>query len=416
MADLDAVLSASKYSSSPETLQRVVELVLEGHSREQAASLAGASLNTVKFWVKRGLIPSRPQGIRVQGRARKPRKRQPSKRIRDPRTRPSVGTIQTNHYLLGDRRLHKQVARLILSTPEETPQELDPADLLLLRSVQEAGPSGISLRDAIALFPRESRRERFHACLHRIIRRARGCCLPCSDVIRVTLRGDDYYYVAGDRIHTLIELATRRVDQESSPTDRRTLSLVEQILRVRRASPQADAYEIAEQLGLTRSLEDQLRFSVALHAAYQSTEQADADPHLDSTNINIAIVRYAEINNGYIPHKNAGDATRYFGFRVNWRSADDHLKRQGTNLREQGLALGFKPKRQPFTLSYSSIDEAIRLYMRDHDGRGPIYRTGDATAYFGYKITWQSVGNYLYRHGSSLLERRIKLGACNGKP
>ena len=254
-----------RYSSSPETRQKVVEFILEGATKEQAAHMAGASFNTVKYWAKRGWLPSRPQNSWVRF-PKKSRTRDRSKtQVKTPRHTAVPSSLPSSSYLFGDRNLHEQVARALVMTAEAIPQVIEPIDLQFLSALRDSGPMGIVVRDLIEMFPPDSRRTHFNETLHRLISQARRFGLPFSDVVKVTLRDREYCYVAGVQIDMVLERLTRQepCDEEPIPDAATTARIVE----VLQTTPQIPAFQVAERLGLTDSAESQTRFHVALKAA-----------------------------------------------------------------------------------------------------------------------------------------------------
>jgi len=131
---------------------------------------------------------------------------------------------------------------------------------------------------------------------------------------------------------------------------------------------------------------------------------------LTDESIDKAIIAYAKDHEGRGPNVKSGDATTYFGYKRTWVSVDKQLGGRGSSLPKRSIELGLEVRSRNYELTDESIDKAIIAYAKDHEGRGPSAKSGDATTYFGYKRTWMSVDNQLGGRGSSLPKRSIELG------
>lgn len=130
--------------------------------------------------------------------------------------------------------------------------------------------------------------------------------------------------------------------------------------------------------------------------------------------IDEAIRAYAREHGGRAPQQNCGDATKYFGHPRNWASVDNRLRVRKTSLPKRAIKLGIEVARQNYNLTDEVINEAIRTYAQDHDGKAPNQESGDATKYFGHPRRWLSVSLYLNNQGSNLSKRATDLGVKGG--
>ena len=126
--------------------------------------------------------------------------------------------------------------------------------------------------------------------------------------------------------------------------------------------------------------------------------------------INTAIRWYARDHDGVAPNRNSGDATGYFDHQRNWKSVNQKLQGQGTSLSKRSIELGLEVDSRNYELTDEAVNDAIRAYAGEHQGRAPNEKSGDATRYFDHQRTWVSVYGFLVRRGTSLTKRSIELG------
>ncbi len=112
---------------------------------------------------------------------------------------------------------------------------------------------------------------------------------------------------------------------------------------------------------------------------------------------------YASDHGGTRPSAASGDASAYFGFPITWVAVDSSCRRGhrglpggtslGRLLDEAGVPRG--PRSTSAPLSELRIIEAAKEYASDHGGTRPNKKSGDASAYFGFPITWQAANGAL---------------------
>ena len=105
---------------------------------------------------------------------------------------------------------------------------------------------------------------------------------------------------------------------------------------------------------------------------------------------------------GKWPNNKSGDASKYFDFPITWGAID----RQVGSLYQLLIAQRFL--REPQRVSEEGILEACKAYFAEH-GKYPSAKSGDASKYFGFSITWGGISQQI---GSlSQFLRRLKLRA-----
>jgi hypothetical protein len=112
------------------------------------------------------------------------------------------------------------------------------------------------------------------------------------------------------------------------------------------------------------------------------------------------------------PTLNSGDATKYFGFEITWNAVNQRLTNklggieEETSLGKLCIELGLKSEAQQ--ISIEIVKNAI-LEFHNETKTCPTKRSGDATKYFGFEITWAAVNDRLnYKLGG--IEEETSLG------
>lgn len=148
----------------------------------------------------------------------------------------------------------------------------------------------------------------------------------------------------------------------------------------------------------------------------------------ETNTIKNAIRKYVATNQGRRPIA-SGDATPYFGFRVTWFTVNRWLRDTGTNLKTIAESMRFKTSIDELTnqpikptwVSPKAIKQAMKLYFMEHK-QWPTAHSGNATPYFGFRVTWAAVQSALYNGfhglpgGSSLAKFRYANGLDSPKP
>ncbi|MSW53421.1 MAG: hypothetical protein F2817_21345, partial [Actinobacteria bacterium] len=129
---------------------------------------------------------------------------------------------------------------------------------------------------------------------------------------------------------------------------------------------------------------------------------------------------------GECPTSRSGDATKYFGFKTNWSIVYQAFARGSVEGVEDGLGFiefmvknNLKDNKGEFNLEI--VKNAI-LEFYDETKLCPVERSGDATKYFGFKITWKIVEKRLrgklcgIKEETSLKSLCIELGLKAVKP
>ena len=128
-----------------------------------------------------------------------------------------------------------------------------------------------------------------------------------------------------------------------------------------------------------------------------------------------AIKAYHE-EHGRYPYHRCGDASKYIGFKITWNGVGTCLR-----LGHRGLPGGsslLQIRQKYFTgieppLTEKALLNAMEAYHKGH-GKYPAGKSGDASKYIGFKITWGSLDSCLRRGlrglpgNSSLLQLRQK--------
>lgn len=149
------------------------------------------------------------------------------------------------------------------------------------------------------------------------------------------------------------------------------------------------------------------------------------DSRISRKNVIDAITIYKD-ENGKCPTSSSGDATKYFGFNTNWSIVYQAFARGSVEGVEDGLGFiefmvknNLKDNKGEFNLEI--VKNAI-LEFYDETKSCPVERSGDATKYFGFKITWKIVEKRLrqklcgLREQTSLQSLCIELGLKVVKP
>ena len=150
------------------------------------------------------------------------------------------------------------------------------------------------------------------------------------------------------------------------------------------------------------------------------------DSQISEKNTIDAIKLYMQDNNGKCPTSRSGDATKYFGFSTNWNIVYQAFLRGSVKDVDDGISFvefmvknNLKNKKGEFNLEI--VKNAI-LEFYDQIKSCPVERSGDATKYFGFKITWKIVEKRLrgklcgIKEETSLQSLCIELGLKTVKP
>ena len=132
------------------------------------------------------------------------------------------------------------------------------------------------------------------------------------------------------------------------------------------------------------------------------------DTSLTLDDIKKGILKYFK-EHGKNPGQLAGDASKYFGFRsgaIKWKSINERLRVQGSSLPNLCIEMGLKTNT---SLTRKDIKKGILKYLEEH-GKAPRQKSGDASEYCGFHITWGSVDARLRVQGSSLHNLCIEMG------
>ena len=120
-----------------------------------------------------------------------------------------------------------------------------------------------------------------------------------------------------------------------------------------------------------------------------------------------AVIAYHR-ETGCYPSSISGDASKWFGFQITWVSVNHALLYGYLGLPPGGSLARIKKdlgvKVESNFLSKKDIETAIRKYLQTK-GRLPSEKSGGATEWFGFQITWQGISRCLGRKGETSLYR-----------
>ena len=104
---------------------------------------------------------------------------------------------------------------------------------------------------------------------------------------------------------------------------------------------------------------------------------------------------YNEI--GKTPYRRSGDALKWFGFPVTWKTVDYWLRK--SSLGETTLfrlCIKMELRDSTIKLTIPLIKKAVRAYYKEK-GKPPLQSSGDATNWFGFRTSWHAVDSRLKR-------------------
>ena len=153
-------------------------------------------------------------------------------------------------------------------------------------------------------------------------------------------------------------------------------------------------------------------------------ELKSAKQHLSIEIVKNAILKFHE-ETKTCPTEKSGDATKYFGFKITWTAVNQRLHNKLCGIKEETslgnicIELELKSEKQQFSIEI--VKNAI-LKFHSETKSCPTQKSGDATKYFGFKITWEALEKRLssklcgITEETSLRKICIELGLMAQKP